>query len=275
MIASCLKEIQHFTTSWRDVWSLNEILSGEIRSLLSCATFPFKILLIIQTLNTKHWFVHYTPSERQSIYTGAPVHSANEKQHAVKTTIHQNTKRTHSEKWQVHDNGKQDFFKVYGLLPKIKILLCLISFFLCVPLRFRIFFWQRNKKVDTRDPKFPGGSFYNFILCWWTLSTVGSIIFFRGQCPPPSTVQWVNVHKGSSQKNINQLSWGGSLSQTVPSTAVQNVICTDTESNSQAVLEIGRDGPASAIVHKWQQSRAIQMAKRKEGFVSVVRRNVF
>lgn len=167
------------------------------------------------------------------------------------------------------------FFKVYGLLPKIKILLCLISFFLCVPLRFRIFFWQRNKKVDTRDPKFPGGSFYNFILCWWTLSTVGSIIFFRGQCPPPSTAQWVNVHKGSSQKNINQLSWGGSLSQTVPSTAVQNVICTDTESNSQAVLEIGRDGPASAIVHKWQQSRAIQMAKRKEGFVSVVRRNVF
>lgn len=203
MIALCLQEIQHFTTSWRDVWSLNGILSGEIRSLLSCATFPFKILLIIQTLNTKHGLVHYTPTEWQSICTGAPVHSANEKQQAVKTTIHQKTKRTHSEKWQVHDNGKQDFFfQVCGLLPKIKIILCLISFFLCVPLRLSFFFWQRNKKVDARDPKFPGGSFYNFILCWWTLSTVASIIFFRGQMPSPSTIQWINVHKGSSRKTL-------------------------------------------------------------------------
>lgn len=34
-----------------DAWSLNGILSGEIRPLLSCATFPFKILLLTQTLN--------------------------------------------------------------------------------------------------------------------------------------------------------------------------------------------------------------------------------
>lgn len=40
------------------------------------------------------------------------------------------------------------------------------------------------------------------------------------------------------------------MSQTVPPTAVQNVICTDTESNSQAVLELGGDGPASEIMHK-------------------------
>lgn len=50
--AWCLKEIhQHFTLLGGDAWSLNGILSGEIRPLLSCATFPFKILLITQTLN--------------------------------------------------------------------------------------------------------------------------------------------------------------------------------------------------------------------------------
>lgn len=57
------------------------------------------------------------------------------------------------------------------------------------------------------------------------------------------------------------------MSQTIPPTAVQNVICTNTESNSQAALEIGRDAPASKIRHKRQQSPATQMAKSKEGCV--------
>lgn len=57
------------------------------------------------------------------------------------------------------------------------------------------------------------------------------------------------------------------MSQTITLTAVQNVIGTNTESNSQAALEIGRDAPASQIRHKGQQSPATQMAKRKEGCV--------
>lgn len=74
-----------------DAWSLNGILSGDMRSLLSRAIFPFKISLTVQTLN------NYANS--CAMWNGSTLaltrHSW--RQPARKATIHGERKGSHSE----------------------------------------------------------------------------------------------------------------------------------------------------------------------------------